>query len=274
MNALLRAALGGALLFAQAAQAAPAPVEDATPTLSRPPVRSSGPAVSDGVPYREPQLVMESDAPQAPSRSPDVLFEQLQALQAEVMMLRGLVETQAKALQRMETAARDRYIDLDRRVARLSGLAPATPAAPSAPVAEMATAQGPVAVAGDEREAYEAAFALTRDKRFAEAIPAFKAFIEAFPAGTYVPNAWYWLGELYLALANPDLESSRQAFVQVVNLWPEHPKVPDALYKLGVVYDQLGVSSDATRYFQRVLSEHPDSAAARLTQSYLDRRGA
>jgi hypothetical protein len=41
-----------------------------------------------------------------------------------------------------------------------------------------------------------------------------------------------------------------------------------------VVYDQLGVASDATRYFQRVLAEHPDSAAARLTQSYLDRRGA
>ena len=65
-----------------------------------------------------------------------------------------------------------------------------------------------------------------------------------------------------MALSNPDLEASRQAFVQVVSLWPEHPKVPDALYKLGVVYDQLGVQSDATRYFQRVLAEHPDSAAA------------
>jgi tol-pal system protein YbgF len=271
MNTLLRAALGGALLFASVSHAAVAPVEDATPSLSRPAPKAPRTAVVDGVPYQAPELIL--DAPEEPAvASPGVVFEQLQALQAEVMLLRGLVETQAKALERLEAAQRDRYLDLDRRVARLSGLAPATPAAPSAPVMETPGPATPVS--GNEREAYEAAFALTRDKRFAEAIPAFKAFIEAYPAGAYIPNAWYWLGELHLALSNPDLEASRQAFVQVVSLWPEHPKVPDALYKLGVVYDQLGVASDATRYFQRVLAEHPDSAAARLTQSYLDRRGA
>ena len=133
MVTLLRAALGGALLSASLSHGAVAPVEDATPSLSRPAPKASSPAVADGVPYQAPELILEAPAEPAVA-SPGVVFEQLQALQAEVMMLRGLVETQAKALERLETAQRDRYLDLDRRIARLSGLAPATPAAPSAPL--------------------------------------------------------------------------------------------------------------------------------------------
>ena len=152
----------------------------------------------------------------------------------------------------MKRLQRDRYLDLDRRIARLSGLAPATPAAPSAPVAETPTIATPAA--GNEREAYEAAFGLTRDKRFAEAIPAFEAFIEAYPPGPTFPmpgtglgtSAWPCqsrFGSLSAGLRAGGFPVAR------------HPKVPDALYKLGVVYDQLGVQSDATRYFQRVLAE-------------------
>jgi len=223
MNTLLRAALGGALLSASLSHAAVAPVEDATPTLSRPAPKAAKPAVVDGVPYQPPELVLET--PEAPAAaSPGVVFEQLQALQAEVMMLRGLVETQAKALERLEAAQRDRYIDLDRRVARLSGLAPATPAAPSAPVVETPSTSAPVA--SNEREAYEAAFALTRDKRFAEAIPAFKAFIEAYPAGTYIPNAWYWLGDLHSPLSTPDPEPQGRPSCRS---FPCGPSIPRSL---------------------------------------------
>src|SRR5690606_2670711 len=78
------------------------------------------------------------------------LYFQLEALQREVQDLRGIVEEQGYLIQRMQTEARDRYLDLDRRLSSLSGGAPAPlpsgpaagvdPAAPPAPLAGGATA--------------------------------------------------------------------------------------------------------------------------------------
>ena len=121
---------------------------------------------------------------------------------------------------------------------------------------------------GSEREAYTRAFDLTREKRFNEAIDGFNQLIVDYPNGPYTPNSFYWLGELYLALPEPQLEKSRQSFAQVVNLYPTHQKVPDALYKLGVVYDRMGAQDQARKYFQQVQSEHGDSPAARLARTY------
>ena len=84
MVTLLRAALGGALLSASLSHGAVAPVEDATPSLSRPAPKASSPAVADGVPYQAPELILEAPAEPAVA-SPGVVFEQLQALQAEVI---------------------------------------------------------------------------------------------------------------------------------------------------------------------------------------------
>ena len=119
-----------------------------------------------------------------------------------------------------------------------------------------------------ERDAYTKAFNLTKDKRFEDAIDAFNQLIVDYPNGQYTPNAFYWLGELYLALPEPQLEKSRQSFAQVVNLYPSHQKVPDSLYKLGVVYYRLGESDRAMTYLDRVQSDYPTSPAARLAKSY------
>src|SRR5690606_4819787 len=53
-------------------------------------------------------------------------------LQREVQNLRGIVEEQGYLIQRMETQARDRYLDLDRRLSGLSG-EPSTEPPPPAP---------------------------------------------------------------------------------------------------------------------------------------------
>ena len=240
--------------------------------------------------FRQPTFASPRAAAAAPAVRGDVaadaagvLFSQLQDLQQEVMALRGLVEAQQNRIDRLEREQRDRYLDLDRRLS-LAG----TATAPTTP------GQGPLVTDGgmgvplvtdpvtgepvetgplDERSAYERAFALTREKRFEEAIPAFRRVIDDYPGGQYVPNAWYWLGELYLALPEPDLELARQSFVQVVQLWPDNRKVPDARYKLGVVYDRLGEPEQARAYLEQVVREHADSPAARLASSYLDQLG-
>jgi len=225
------------------------------------------------------------------------LFYQLQVMQQEVQDLRGQLEEQSHQLNRLARDQKEQYIDLDRRVAELttggavtsgqmtrpsatqpgtgSGTTssfggPATTApAPSGSGGAMAGTSAAVATlpaSAGERDAYQTAFDLMKARQFDQSIAAFNRLIADYPNGQYTPNAYYWLGELYLA--NQNLEQARQSFMQVINLYPDHPKVPDTLYKLGVAYHRLGDSNKAMEYFNQVRTQYPQSSAAGLAASY------
>lgn len=200
------------------------------------------------------------------------LYYQLQLLQDDVRRLQGIVEEQNHRLDRLVRDQRDRYIELDRRLVELG-----TPAPPAEAQTGTAPA-GPVVSRGatTEAAAYNAAFALVsgasnlvtseRLAAYAAALTAFQAMIAQYPAGEFTPNAYYWSGEIHLY--TEELELARQAFVQVATLFPDHAKVPDALYKLGVVYHRLGDNQRALQYLDRVVAEHPNHTAAGLARNY------
>ena len=189
------------------------------------------------------------------------LFYQIQLLQDEVAALRGQVEEQAFRIERMSREQGARYAEMDRRITEVRGgtiaVAPAAP--PTGAIGQGSGQQ-------TERGSYRAAFGLVQSKQFDQAISAFDSLIVDYPNGQFTPNAFYWLGELYLA--KDDLENARQNFVQIVTLYPDHAKVADALYKLGTVYHQLGDNSRALEYLDRVVREHPSGTAAGLARSY------
>jgi tol-pal system protein YbgF len=193
------------------------------------------------------------------------LFYQLQVLQQEVQELRGMVEEQSHQLSRLARDQQEQYLDLDRRMQAVRGGGQAASATASA--SGVAPAGEPALAGASERDAYSAAFEQMRQRQFDESIRSFQAFVRNYPNGAYTANAFYWLGELYLA--QNDNEQARQSFVQVVNLYPDHQKVPDALYKLGVVYHRLGDLTRAREYLTRVRDRHPGSSAAGLAQTYL-----
>lgn len=202
------------------------------------------------------------------------LFYQLQILQQEVQELRGLVEEQNYQLRRLARDQQEQYIDLDGRVAQLVQAGAAASPTGSATTANASSGSAfprtPIATipsaGGGEREAYTSAFDLMKARQFDESAMAFNQLIVAYPNGQYTPNAFYWLGELYLA--SEDVEKARQSFAQVLNLYPDHPKIADTLYKLGVVYHRLGDGRRSVEYFTRVQAEYPQSSAATLAASY------
>lgn len=208
------------------------------------------------------------------------LFYQLQVLQQEVQELRGLVEEQGYQLKRLARDQQEQYLDLDRRMQALRGGGNgAAPAASSGggPSPDSASRDSGVPAGSSggsfgggsrsEREAYTAAFELMKQRQFDASAEAFNRLVLDYPNGAYTPNAFYWLGELYLA--QEQNEQARQSFAQVVNLYPDHQKVPDALYKLGVVYHRLGDTQRAREYLSRVRRDHPQSSAASLAETYL-----
>lgn len=209
------------------------------------------------------------------------LFYQLQVMQQEVQDLRGLVEEQSHQLRRLQKDQKAQYIDLDGRVAALSNApggpgpttaAPGSPtsaaAAPAATAAtgSSATGSATASAASGEQADYNAAYALLRERKFDESLRAFNRLLSDYPGGTYTGNTMYWLGELYLVQG--EAERARSQFVQVIDLFGEHPKVPDALYKLGVTYHRLGDKHQALEYLNRVRGQYPQHTAANLAAEY------
>jgi len=218
-------------------------------------------------PAAQPAPARQNVAPQPVTGQGQLseLFYQLQVLQQEIQDLRGQVEEQTYLVNRLQRDQKEQYLDLDRRLVALSENQPAPGPSSTAPTT------APVNVSAGsltEREAYTQAFDAMRAREFDASMVGFQQLIEAYPNGQFTPNAYYWIGELYL-VAKADAELARQSFMQVANLYPDHQKAPDALYKLGVVYHTLGDMDAARTYLQRVQQEHPASSAAGLAAKYL-----
>ena len=227
----------------------------------------------------EPAVRGASDPGAAVSGTADAarlgeLFHRLQVLEQEVRELRGQAEEQAYRIDRLTRQQQQQYLDLDQRLLELRNRAPAATGgevtgtvAPERGASASRPATPPAGgTAPPEREAYTAAFNLMKESRFEESRDAFNQFIADYPNGQFTPNAFYWLGELYLA--TDEVEQARQSFAQVLSLYPEHRKVADALYKLGVVHHRLEDLERSRQYLNRVIAEHPDSPAAGLAQTY------
>jgi len=193
------------------------------------------------------------------------LFYRIQVLQQELKELRGILEEQSYLLSRLERSQKEQYLDLDGRVLALTGVGDDGFQTDSdAKIAQLEFE--PLKEFADEREAYQYAFDLMRNRHYEESRLAFEQIIVNYPNGQYTPNAFYWIGELNLA--EGDNEKSRQSFIQVINLYPDHQKVPDALYKLGVVYFGLGDNAAALKYLKQVQRDYPESSAAGLAERY------
>jgi tol-pal system protein YbgF len=222
----------------------------------------------------------------APANS--VVFEilgRLEQLQREVQELRGIVEEQGHQLAELKTRQNNIYTDLDQRIAQLGG--DAQPMAASG--SDLTTAGGatkpqenevttqtqsgetvkPVQRAAAEKALYQQAYELLRNGHNSQAIKAFKQVIQQFPAGEYADNAQYWLGEAYKVNQQPEL--AKAAFNKVIELYPDSPKVPDALLKLGYIEIEQNNLTKAREYLTRVKVDFPGTAAAHLATKRLMR---
>lgn len=261
--------LASCLLGLAATVHAAVPVEERS-EAARTPVTGPAADVSRDIDPRAPKPRVQDAEDRAGLAA---LYYRIQSLEEEVRGLTGLVEELTWRVDRLAKEQRERYIEIDSRLTDLR--------APPAPITAqpddgLATPQTDPAQPATEEDAYRVAFELLTSARdqpadeqragYQQAIERFNALVVEYPAGRYAPNALYWIGELQLALE--ELELSRQAFVQVITLHPEHAKVQDALYKLGVVYHRLGDTPAALNYLDRLIGEFPESSAARLAESY------
>ena len=240
----------------------------------------SYPATSYGMDRAPAGTAITAPATSAPAatggtQNMGTLYIQMQQLQQEVMRLNGIVEEQANELRKLKSQSLERYVDLDKRLSAIgAGAAVAggsSSAAAANPGGSAPAASGGGAELPGEADAYRSAYSLVRSQQFDQAVDAFNQFLRRFPDGKYAPNAHYWLGELYLVIDPPDLESSRQAFTLLLDQYPDNPKAPDAMYKLGKVQFLKGNREKSREYLDRVIRDYgnTNSSAVKLSRDFI-----
>ena len=226
-------------------------------------------------PVARPASPAPAPAAQPVARQPNQtaeMFYQLQTLQQEIMELRGLVEEHEQSIRQLKQQRLDDYKSLDRRIADMS-----QNGVPGNTVGSEARNPGNVARSGQtavntlpqvgEEEAYRTAYGLVRDRQFDQAMVSFEEFVTQFPDGSYAPNGYYWLGELYLLKGMN--AKARQSFETLLSRFSDNRKVPDAMFKLAKVHHLEGRNQQAKQLLDQVISDYANSAAARLASGYL-----
>ncbi len=240
-------------------------------------------------------------------RSAHLGLKHLDALQQEISDLRGLVETQDHEIQKLKKSQQDLYLDLDKRLSELKpraksnavqGSKPSTsvtvvpieediiepsaieilpekPIKPSAAVTITPTGGSKSVQTATEKEVYGSAYNFVRTKQYAEAVTGFEEYLTRYPQGEQAANAHYWLGEVYMAKWQAEkvnrglLDQATQSFINLKTGFKEHPKVADALLKLGVIETEKNNFVAAREYLTEVKTRYPSSSAARIAASRL-----
>lgn len=118
-----------------------------------------------------------------------------------------------------------------------------------------------------EESLYQDAFQLIQAKKFNEAFEKMQLLVDLHPKSKYLPNAYYWLGEISMLKLKYD--DALKHFDKVITHFPQSTKVPACLLKKGYVYIQQGQSERAKQTFNEVIQRYPETAVATLARDKL-----
>ncbi|MFT3922683.1 MAG: tol-pal system protein YbgF [Myxococcales bacterium] len=134
---------------------------------------------------------------------------------------------------------------------------------PVAPVPSLGSvAQVQASPAPDPGELYRRAIDLVRQRDFPQALRTLDEFLTHFTADARAAKAMFWRGEVLFA--QREYGAALSAYQGSLSREPHGEKAPDALLKLGLCHRHLGASERAQEAMQRLRTQFPESAAARL----------
>jgi len=111
-----------------------------------------------------------------------------------------------------------------------------------------------------EKDHYTAAYLALKSGRYEEAITKFRDLLKAYPKGQYSDQAYYWLGESYLALNNVSRAIGNMEWL--VSHYPESTKHAATMLKLGLAYQSQERFDEAKNIWRKLIHLHGDTPAA------------
>lgn len=188
------------------------------------------------------------------------LNAQIENARQEIARIRGQLELLNNDGDQAQKRQKDFYIDLDSRLRKLEGnLQTAAPAGEQSAPAE----SRPADPAQEARE-YEAAINLLRGGKHADAIAAFKKFIQTWPKSNFQPGAHFWTAA---ALAQTkDYAGAKEYYSRLVQNWPDDSMAPDALLGQANVEQSAGAAKTSRGTLEKLIAAYPNSDAAKTAR--------
>lgn len=196
----------------------------------------------------------------------------IETLKQDVARLKGELEVANHNVDATQQRQKDLYGDTDTRLRKLeSGATPAsTGQAPAADAA--ATTSAVVATAApnkntQEYQLLELANGLSKEAKHRDAFNAYDKFLKDYPNSTLAAEATYGLGYSQFALKN--YKSSIATQQKVLDLHPDSPKVPDAMFNMANSQIQLGFVPGAKKTLRDLIAKFPNSDVIPAAQKRL-----
>lgn len=199
--------------------------------------------------------VQQTEQQQEQYRLNAQFYSQLQNIQEEVLRLRGMLEDQQYEIQQLKQRQHEDYLQIDRRLSGASQPGNTNHVDGTA----LAVGQGQATTKTDEQTAYQAAYDLIPQRKFAEARQAFEGYIKEYKGSSLEANAYYWLGELHIL--EGDNGKAKEAFKTILTHFSGHNKYPEALYKTATLNFQLGDKATAKQQLDTLIKQYGDIQA-------------
>lgn len=200
------------------------------------------------------------------------VLDSLEAQDRELALFRGTIRSDMTEAQRQLMQIQELTGQSQQRLSELQGRLNAREREPmyvqpesEADTAEVAPDQ--TATPSSVEEVYQVAVRLLRSGSPVTARTAFQQLLQQFPDHELAQDAQFHLAEAWEG-SNPD--SAVAAYEQVVMEYPNSPRAPTALYRLGLLAEQRGDMEAAQVYYTRVVSGYPQSDAAELARTKIN----
>jgi len=205
------------------------------------------------------------------------LQQTLSAQQAYLVQMRGDVKTDLLAVQQQLVQVQELTGQSQQRLSELRArieeraqqpvppLDTGTHAGMAPPVGPSGNPPGP----GPDRM-YDLSLQQFRRGSLATARVGLREFLRVYPTHERAADALFYVGETW---APENADSAAAVYQQVVKSYPNSPRAPSALYKLGLLAEQRGDKAAARTYYARVIAGYPRSDEANLAHDKLQRLG-
>ena len=120
-----------------------------------------------------------------------------------------------------------------------------------------------------EKRDFEAALAVFRSGKFAEASTAFASFVRQNPRSGYLPSARFWLGNAQYA--QRDYKEAISNFKQLLTDAPTHARAPEAALSIANCQLELKDNRASRKTLEDLVRAYPQSEAAAAAKERLAR---
>lgn len=189
-------------------------------------------------------------------------------LEIQIRQMTGLLEEAnfkvrnlTSKLEAMEKDNEFRFVELERNGGASVG---------SVTSVNIAASTSPGPMGGTPKQQYDHAYSLVSNAQYEQAEISFLEFLRENPDDELAGNAQYWLGQTYYARGS--YSNATRTFLEGMSKYPQSPKAPAYLLKVGMSLNLLGEKGEACEVYRELNARFPDSTENRRLRPTEERK--